>query len=134
MAGLLQWGGAVIESLLDWISEHGRFTDSTGKDKNLNWIKFTDGTAEIYGTADYNAGTGDALAGTNNTVYYKALTIGIPISLTAVDSVDLSLQGSVGSISVSSVSTGIIGAIVTRFGNANIGAGTVHIAVSGKCK
>ena len=124
----------MIESLLDWISKRGRFIDSTGKDENLNWIKFTDGTAEIYGTADYNAGAGNALAGTNNTIYYKALTIGIPISLTAVDSVGLSLQGSVGSISVSSVSTSIIGAIVTRFGNANIGTGTVHIAAYGKWK
>lgn len=127
-------GGAVIESLLDWISEHGRFVDGAGKNENLNWIKYTDGTADIYGTVDYNAGTGDALAGTNNTVYYKSLTIGMPIDLTAVDSVDLSLQGSVGSISMSSVSTSIIGAIVTRFGNANIGTGTVHIAVSGKWK
>ena len=124
----------MIESLLDWISEHGRFVDSAGKNKNLKWVKYTDGTVDIYGTVDYNAGTGDALAGTNNTIYYKSLTIGIPISLTAVDSINLSLQGSVGSISISSVSTSIIGAIVTRFGNANIGTGTVHIAVSGKWK
>lgn len=124
----------MIESLLDWISKRGRFIDSASKNENLKWVKYTDGTVDIYGTVDYNAGTGNALAGTNNTIYYKSLTIGIPISLTEVDSVELSLQGSVGSISISSVSTSIIGAIVTRFGNANIGTGTAHIAVSGKWK
>ena len=46
-AGFLQArGGAVIESLLDWISEHAKIEVESAENANWEWVKYSDGTAE----------------------------------------------------------------------------------------
>lgn len=123
-----------IDSMLKFLGQKSVVISDSGSSNDLHWIKYTDGTAEIYGTVDYNAGTGTVLAGTNNTVYYKALSILVPIELTLIDDIGVSLKGSAGTLTVGNVSGNIIEMVVTRFGNSNIGSGQVNLNIKGKWK
>ena len=123
-----------IDSMLKFLGQKSVVISDSGSSNDLRWIKYADGTAEINGTVAYNAGTGAALSGTNNTVYYKALSILIPISLTSVRSINMSIQGSVGTITAGEIDGNILNATITRLGNSNIGSGQVHLAIKGRWK
>lgn len=124
----------IIDSMLKFLGQKSVVIADSGTSADLHWIKYADGTAEIYGTVDYNAGTGTVLAGTNNTVYYKALSVLIPISLTSIDNIDVSLKGSAGTLTVGNVSGDVMEMVVTRLGNSNIGSGQVNLNIKGRWK
>lgn len=124
----------VIDSILNFLSAHSVIASEEGTSDNLHWIKYADGTAKIYGVVDYNAGTGSVLAGTNNTVYYKALSLLIPIALTTIDNIDVSLKGSIGTLTVGEVEGNVLNMVVTRLGNSNIGSGQINLNIKGRWK
>lgn len=124
----------IIDSMLKFLGQKSVVISDRGSSDDLHWIKYADGTAEVYGTVDYNAGTGTALAGTNNTVYYKALSILIPIELTSIDNIDVSLKGSAGTLTVGNASGTVIEMVVTRLGNSNIGSGQINLNIKGRWK
>ncbi|MBE5035709.1 hypothetical protein [Gallibacter intestinalis] len=123
-----------IDSMLKFLGQKSVVISDSGSSNDLHWIKYADGTAKIYGTVDYNAGTGTVLAGTNNTVYYKSLSVLIPIALTSIDNIDTSLKGSAGTLTVGEVEGSVLNMVVTRFGNSNIGSGQVNLNIKGKWK
>lgn len=102
-----------IDSMLKFLGQKSVVISDSGSSNDLHWIKRADGTAEIYGTVDYNAGIGTVLAGTNNTIYYKALSILVPIELTSIDNIGVSLKGSAGNLTVGNVSGNVIEMVVT---------------------
>lgn len=122
-----------IDSMLKFLGRKSVVISDRGSSDDLHWIKYADGTAEVYGTVDYNAGTGTVLAGTNNTVYYKALSILIPIELTSM-TILMSLKGSAGTLTVGNASGTVIEMVVTRLGNSNIGSGQVNLNIKGRWK
>lgn len=123
-----------IDSMLKFLGQKSVVIADSGTSADLHWIKYVDGTAEIYGTVNYNAGTGTVLVGTNNTIYYKALSLLIPIALTSIDNIDTSLKGSAGTLTVGEVEGNVLNMVVTRFGNSNIGSGQVNLNIKGKWK
>lgn len=38
----------MIESLLDWIQKHAKFEAESGVTNGWNWVKYTDGTCEMW--------------------------------------------------------------------------------------
>lgn len=124
----------LIDSMLKFLGQKSVVMVDSGTSADLHWIKYADGTAEIYGTVDYNAGTGSVLAGTNNTVYYKALSLLIPIALTTIDNIDASLKGSIGTLTVGEVEGDVLNMVVTRLGNSNIGSGQINLNIKGTWK
>jgi len=123
-----------IDSMLKFLGQKSVVISDSGSSNDLHWIKYADGTAKIYGTVDYNAGTGTVLAGTNNTVYYKSLSVLIPITLISIDNIDISLKGSAGTLTVGEVEGNVLNIVVTRFGNSNIGSGQVNLNIKGRWK
>ena len=123
-----------IDSILNFLGRKSVVISDSGSSNDLHWIKYADGTAEIYGTVDYNAGTGTVLAGTNNTVYYKSLSVLIPITLISIDNIDTSLKGSAGTLTIGEIEGSVLNMVVTRFGNSNIGSGQVNLNIKGKWK
>lgn len=123
-----------IDSMLKFLGQKSVVISDSGSSNDLHWIKYADGTAEIYGTVDYNAGTGTVLAGTNNTVYYKALSILIPIALTSIDNIDTSLKGSAGTLTIGEIEGSVLNMVVTRLGNSNIGSGQINLNIKGTWK
>ena len=121
-----------IDSMLKFLGQKSVVIVDSGTSADLHWIKYADGTAEIYGTVDYNAETGTVLAGTNNTVYYKSLSVLIPITLISIDNIDTSLKGSAGTLTVGEVEGNVLNMVVTRLGNSNIGSGQVNLNIKGK--
>lgn len=124
----------MIDSMLKFLGQKSVVIVDSGTSAELHWIKYADGTAEIYGTVDYNAGTGTVLAGTNNTVYYKALSILIPIELTSIDDIGVSLKGSAGTLTIGEIEGSVLNMVVTRLGNSNIGSGQVNLNIKGRWK
>lgn len=122
----------LINSMIKFLGQKSVVIIDSGTSADLHWIKYADGTAEIYGTVDYNAGTGTVLAGTNNTVYYKSLSVLIPITLISIDNIDTSLKGSAGTLTVGEVEGNVLNMVVTRLGNSNIGSGQVNLNIKGK--
>lgn len=47
-------GGAVIESLLDWISEHAKIVIEKGSDEKWQWEKYSDGSSKAIFKSDLN--------------------------------------------------------------------------------
>lgn len=123
-----------IDSMLKFLGQKSVVIFDSGSSNGLYWTKYADGTAEIYGATGYNAGTGTVLAGTNNTVYYKSLSILIPIALTSIDNINASLKGSAGTLTVGEVEGNVLNMVVTRFGNSNIGSGQINLNIKGKWK
>lgn len=124
----------VIDSMLKFLGQKSVVIADSGTSADLHWIKYADGTAEIYGTVNYNAGTGTVLAGTNNTVYYKSLSVLIPITLISIDNIDTSLKGSAGTLTIGEIEGSVLNMVVTRFGNSNIGSGQVNLNIKGRWK
>lgn len=124
----------LIDSMLKFLGQKSVVIVDSGTSADLHWIKYADGTAEIYGTVDYNAGTGTVLAGTNNTVYYKSLSVLIPITLISIDNIDTSLKGSAGTLTIGEIEGSVLNMVVTRFGNSNIGSGQVNLNIKGRWK
>ncbi len=124
----------VIDYMLKFLGQKSVVIADSGTSADLHWIKYADGTAEIYGTVNYNAGTGTVLAGTNNTVYYKSLSVLIPITLISIDNIDTSLKGSAGTLTIGEIEGSVLNMVVTRFGNSNIGSGQVNLNIKGRWK
>ena len=124
----------VIDYMLKFLGQKSVVIADSGTSADLHWIKYADGTAEIYGTVNYNAGTGTVLAGTNNTVYYKTSSVLIPITLISIDNIDTSLKGSAGTLTIGEIEGSVLNMVVTRFGNSNIGSGQVNLNIKGRWK
>lgn len=71
----------MIESLLDWISQHAKFEAESGVTNGWNWVKYTDGTCEMWARnlqADQETvRVGDLVNG----MYRGFITVPYPIKL-----------------------------------------------------
>lgn len=74
-------GGAVIESLLDWISQHAKFEMESGVTNGWNWVKYTDGTCEMWAVRPKADQESIYLNNLVNGMYRGFITVPYPVKL-----------------------------------------------------